>query len=268
MARLVIFAKGNLDLRDSLHSMHLGSQLSWNGLNEIVRARCPGTTIRVRHETWTRSDALLASTGRVPPELAERLLPLGAYSPPSQFSQALFETDADAYILSLQPDITNPLLRNRVGGQLFYAYNRENWPLKDQLWLRQNFIEVAPLGVEQSMRNFEHIIERLRARRVAPILIYNLSAVVPGEWVHSYEGLDEIFSIRIRRFNLALVELSRRTGVSIVDVDRILARAGADRLKLDAIHLAPEGCRLVAEEVVRIFEDLGLLSHGEMQPCV
>jgi hypothetical protein len=76
MARLVLFAKGNLDLRDSLHSLIIGDQLLWNGLNEIVRARFPGTTIRLRHETWTRSDALLASAGDVPLELAERF-PLG-----------------------------------------------------------------------------------------------------------------------------------------------------------------------------------------------
>ena len=77
----------------------------------------------------------------------------------------------------------------------------------------------------------------------------------------------EIYSTRIRHFNLGLTELSRRTGISIVDVDLIVARGGADRLKIDALHLTAEGCRLVAEEVVRILEDLGLLTVAEMQPC-
>jgi hypothetical protein len=56
------------------------------------------------------------------------------------------------------------------------------------------------------------------------------------------------------------VELSERNGISIVDVDGIVARAGADRVKLDFIHYTPEGYRLIAEEVVRILDDLGIFS--------
>ena len=266
MARLVLFAKGNLDIRDSLHSLTISGKILWNGLNEIMRVRFPGATIRLRHETWTRSDALLASSGGIPLEFAERPLALGAYSLASQFSQLLFETEADAYILSLQPDISNFLFRQRLGGNLFCPNNHEGWPVEDQQWLRQNFVEAPPLDEKQSMGNFERIIERLRARNSAPILIYNLSAVVPGEWVHTYAGLDEIYSTRIRRFNLGLTELSRRTGISVVDVDKIVARGGADRLKIDALHLTAEGCRLVAEEVVRILDDLGLVAGAEMPP--
>jgi hypothetical protein len=267
MSRLVIFAKGNLDLRDSLHFLNIGGKVLWNGVNEIVRARFPGTTVRLHHETWTRSDALLASTGEVPPELSERPLALGAYSLPSQFSRALFETTADAYLLSLQPDITTCMFYDRLGRHLFYPNNCESWPIEDQIWLRQKYVEEVPLDVGQSMRNFEQIIERIRARSAAPILIYNLSAVVPGEWVHAYDGLGEILSARIRNFNVALIELSRRTGISIVDVDVIVARGGADRLKIDALHLNAEGCRLVAEEVVSILEDLGLLTGTERLQC-
>ena len=117
------------------------------------------------------------------------------------------------------------------------------------------------------MHNLTRIIARLRERSRAPILIYNVSAVVPGDSVHCYEGMGEIFANRIRRFNLGLVELSRQTGISIVDVDTLLARAGADRLKLDTIHLNAEGCRLVAEEVVRILDDLGCFPLAKAQQC-
>jgi hypothetical protein len=261
MARLVIFAKGNLDLRDSLYSLRLGGKIVWNGLNEILQERFPGTIVRIRHETLTRTDALLATSGRIPSELAASSLALGAYSPASQFSQAVFETRADAYVLSVQPDILNSLLRHRVEDYLFYPYNREQWALAERGWLRQKFFEVAPLDVESSMHNFERVIERIRAFHEVPILIYNMSAVVPGEWVHAYDGLDETLSTRIRRFNLGLVELSRRTAISVIDVDSIFARAGVDRLKIDALHFTPEGCRLIAEETVRILEDLGILTE-------
>ena len=42
-------------------------------------------------------------------------------------------------------------------------------------------------------------------------------------------------------------------------VDRVVARAGADRLKLDSVRLNAEGSRLVAWEVLRVLEDAGRL---------
>jgi hypothetical protein len=37
-------------------------------------------------------------------------------------------------------------------------------------------------------------------------------------------------------------------------------------LKLDALHLTAEGCRLVADEVVRVLEDLGLFQAARAAP--
>jgi lysophospholipase L1-like esterase len=115
------------------------------------------------------------------------------------------------------------------------------------------------MDVTQSFINLERIVERIRSRTDAPILVYNLSPIVPGQIVHSLQGLGETFATRIRRFNLALADLSETSGISIIDVDEILARAGADRLKVDAMHLEPEAYRLIAEEVVRVMTDLGVL---------
>jgi lysophospholipase L1-like esterase len=265
--RLSLFAKGNVDVHDSLHSCVVAGELQWNGVNDILRQRHPGTLIRLKHETWTRSDALLAARGRVPDELKARELPLGAYPLDSQFSTALFETRADAIVLSIQPDTATGLLRRRGDGFLFYPNDSVRWPPADRAWLSGAFEQVAQLDVEASMANFEQIVERIRLGSEAPILIYNLSPIVPGEMVHCLQGMGETFATRIRRFNLGLADLSERTGVSIIDVDSLLARKGADRLKLDAFHLTAEGYRLIAEEVVRVLEDLGLLEPQEAVEC-
>lgn len=259
LSRLTIFAKGNLDVRDSLHSQRLGGALVWNGINEALRERAPGLTVRLKHETWNRSDALLAASGAAPAELVERNLPMGAFPPASQFSRALFETDADVFALSIQPDIFTRLARHRRDGFLFTPHNLGAWPAEQRAWLREAFTVEDYLSVEASMANMARIIARIRERSAAPILVYNVSSVTPGEHVHSHEGLDELFSTRIRRFDLGLIELSRATGVSIIDVDTVLARAGADRLKIDTNHLTGEGSRLVAAEVVRVLDDLGVL---------
>jgi hypothetical protein len=259
MRRLTFFVKGNVDVHDSLHSCRIAGSLAWNGVNEVFRTRRPDLVVRMKHETWTRSDALLRSDGTVPTTLGSRKLDLGVYAAPTQFSLALFDATADAVILSIQPDVSTLLMRHSGEGFLFYPHGSENWSSGDRQWLKAEFESLGLADVEESMANLGSIIERIRARSAAPILIYNLSPIVPGESIHCHLGMGEALSTRIRRFNLGLVRLSEKTGISIVDVDSLLARHGADSLKIDAMHLKPEGYRLVAEEVVRVLEDVGAL---------
>ena len=261
MRRITLFLKGNVDVYDSLHSCRLGGRVTWNGLNEVLRPQ--GVSARLKHETSTGAQALLEAGGDVPAELADFDPPLRAYPLESQFSARLFESDADAFILSVMPEIAARLVRHREKGFLFSPYEAAGWPAPLRERLAREFVEVPPSTVEQSMEALEGVVERLAARSDAPVLIYNLSCAAPGDFIHCHLGLEEAFSTVARRFNLGLIELSARTGVSIVDVDAVLARAGADRLKLDATHLAPEGCRLVAQEVARILADLGVLEEED-----
>ena len=258
MKRLTVFAKGNLDLRDTLHALRIGGEVVWNGIGEVLRARHPGWSVRVRHETLTRPDALLAATGVVPPELADRNLALGAYPAGSQFSTAFLEADCDAFVLSIQPSVKMSLWRRRGEGWMFMPECWHLWSEADQAWLHENFDDLGPVGVEQAMRDLAEVVARRRETSAAPILIYNLCAALPGEHLHVHAGMEDILSTRLRRFNLGLVELSQATGISVIDVDAALSRAGADRLRYDPMHLNAEGCRLVTEEVADVLEDLGL----------
>ena len=263
LGRLTILAKGNLDVRDTLHSLRVGGKVHWNGINEIVRARFPSTVVHVRHETWTRSDALLEATGSVPADLAQRALRLDPHSPASQFSVALFATNADAIVLSVQPDVAMPLARHRQQRYLLHPGHWQSWPEEDRRWLRDDFAPEGPLDVAASMRNLALIVARIRRHSIAPILVYNVCSVVPGDTVHCHAGLGDTLATRIRRFNVGVIELSQRTGISVIDVDAVVARAGAERLQLDAFHLNAEGCRRVAEEVVRVLDDLGVFAATE-----
>jgi lysophospholipase L1-like esterase len=203
----------------------------------------------------------------VPKELTERSLQLGTYPTASQFGTTLFDTDADVVILSILGETATALYRHKEEGYLFYPANLETWIPEDRHWLRSNFERADLLEVSQSMENFANIIARIRSRRDVPILVYNTSSVIPGEAVHNYQGLDETYATRCKRFNLALTSLSKEIGISIVDVDTIIARSGADRLKIDAMHLTADGYRLVAEEVVRVLTDLGTVPAPEDESC-
>ena len=259
MKRLTIFAKGNLDVRDTLHSLRIGGEVQWNGINTLLRERNSPLTIRIRHEPSIGSKVLADATGEIPEAFADRALPLDPYTPAVQFGRSVFDTAADVFVFSIQPDIQIAPLRHRQEGFLFYPNNFEQWGEADQAWLRRDFSPGRLPDADEAMANLETIVGQLRAVRDVPILIYNVSSAIPGETVHCYEGLDAAFSTRIRRFNLALVELSHRTGISIVDVDRVVATHGASALKLDTTHLTALGCRAVAAEVLRILEDCGTI---------
>jgi hypothetical protein len=260
VARLTILAKGNADLRDCLIGRREGDTVGWNGLNDVLRAQHRGWRAHVRHETFARSDAMLAGDGVVPASLVGTPLPLAAHSAQSQFATRLFDTACDAISLSIQPDVMNGLARHRGDGHLLHPDGADGWDAPDRERLARDYRGVPPLEPDRSMANFATIIARLRERGDRPILIFNMSPIVPWERVHNHQGLAEGLAYRITRFNLALVDLSRRTGISIVDVDAVLARAGASRLKVDAVRLTSAGCALVAGEVVRILADLGCLS--------
>jgi lysophospholipase L1-like esterase len=258
MKRVTLFAKGNLDVHDSLHSCRIGGELLWNGINEVLRATNRDVTARVRHETMTRSDALLHAEGTVPDAVRQRALQLGAYPVESQFSRAIFDSAADVFILSLLPDVASGIMRHKADGYFFYPSESSRWAAEDKDWLKAEFEALNPLSVSDSMANLAAVIGRIRERSDPAILIYNLSPIIAHETIHCYLGLGETLSTRIRKFNLGLTELSEETGVSIIDVDTIVARHGADPLKIDAMHLTPAGYKLVAYEVVRVLDDLGL----------
>jgi hypothetical protein len=261
MARLTILAKGNADIRDSLYALFENGRPVWNGLNAVLRDEDPAWRAGIVHETLARSDALLAAGGAIPPALCERPLPLAAYQPAAQFTTKLFDGGQDAIILSIQADVMNGLARHRGDGHLLYPHDAGNWPKEDRQWLSAHYEPVDRLTAAQSMSNLEAIVARVRAAGDAKILIYNMSPFVPWERIHNYHGMGETLGARIRSFNLALIDLSRRTGISIVDVESVVAREGAERLKLDLVALTVDGQRAVAREVARILRDLGVLGE-------
>jgi hypothetical protein len=260
VARVIrIFARGNTDVRDSLLWSRVGGVLEWNGVNEVLRARHPGVIAKVRHETCTRID-LLPLPGETlpspPAELAQRL-PFGAHPLARQHCSALFDAPADAVIFSLQSAVNNTLVRHRRDGWLLLPDGFDTWDAAPRAWLESECENAGLAPIEPTLQRLEQLIRAVQERLGAPVLVYNLSPVIPGERTHCWLGAEDALGLRVRRFNIGLADLATRQDFSIVDVDRILACAGAERLKIDMVHLKTEGLRLVAEEVVRILEDRG-----------
>jgi len=260
--RLTIFAKGNADVRDSLLALIEDGVARWNGINVALATRQPGWRARVIHEVSARSDVLASADGAVPAGSATFASSLGAFAAERQCSPRLYAGEADVVVLSIQADVMNRLAVHRGDGRALYPHDLDNWPTEHRARFVRDYADAPPLDSDAAMQALARVVARLHEAGDPAILIYNMSPIVPWERIHCYAGVPETLAIRIRRFNLALVELSRLTGVSIVDVDAVVARGGADRLKLDAVSLTAEGCRLVAEEVVRILVALGRLPEA------
>jgi hypothetical protein len=260
VARVIrIFARGNTDVRDSLLWSRVGGVLQWNGINEVLRARHPGVVAKVRHETCARID-LIPLPGETllspPAELAGRL-PSGAHPIASQHRSALFDAPADVVVFSLQSAVLSSLVRHRHDGWLFMPDDFDSWDAKSRAWLLSECENAGPAPIEATLARLERLIDAVREHLGAAVLVYNLSPVVPGERTHSWIGAEDAVGLRVQRFNVGLMELATRQDFSIVDVDRLMACAGAERLKVDMVHLKAEGLQLVAEEVVRILEERG-----------
>jgi hypothetical protein len=260
-----IFARGNVDVKDSLLWSRVGGEVQWNGINEVLRKRHPGIVAKVRHETCSRLDLipLPGETLDAPPEDVARRLPSRAHPIESQHRTALFDSPVHAVVLSLQSAVNNSLVRHRRDGWLLLPDDYDTWDAASRAYLVAECENagLAPLG--ETMNRLERLAEAVEEKLGAALLVYNLSPVVPGERTHCWLGAEDSLSLRVRRFNLALAELSARLGFSVVDVERIVACAGAERVKVDLVHLTAEGWRLVAEEVVRILDLRGCLDGPE-----
>ena len=58
------------------------------------------------------------------------------------------------------------------------------------------------------MQRLQQLILAVEEQLGAQVLIYNLSAVTPGEQIHCWLGAHESIALRVQRFNLRLAELS------------------------------------------------------------
>jgi hypothetical protein len=255
--RIRVLVKANLDLRDALFAQRTAGELTWNGYNELLRPR--GWCAEVRHETFARSDVLLQLPRQVPAELVGSGLDLDPFPADAQFRSRIFSDGFAAVVLSIQPDVTHRVWEHRREGYRFYVPpgSLSRWPEPRRQWLREECEPRDLLEPDASLANFSRVVERIRASFACPIVIANLSPWVADERLHSYRGVTASLSERIKRFNLGLLEVSRALDVSILDIERVLAEAGAKAHTDRLLRLDPAGCRLVAQELLRILEERG-----------
>jgi hypothetical protein len=200
---------------------------------------------------------------------------------PDYFRPRIFEPDfvlsgkdgderfkKDIIIFSIGPDVVRSLYRHKEYGFLVdpggYWLNRSmEEVLSDPsaaIWFKKNFVKEGKVSVETFAANIERLVNLLKQKTDAIILILNVLTVEPGSRTHNYQLIPDAHEIRRREFSLALVELSRTLDFYLADVDRALKKAGLRDTQMDFAHYPDEVYPYIGREVFRILQDLAVFS--------
>jgi hypothetical protein len=113
------------------------------------------------------------------------------------------------------------------------------------------------------------VIDTVKRRTGAHVLIANAATFDPMLRASSLFGIDpEPLSLRAHRVDLVLLNISHLLGVSIINLDRITAEAGAGKVIPEALALTQEGSALFRDETVRILGDYGFFDDRPLAPQV
>jgi hypothetical protein len=231
------------------------------GCSEDADARRLRSQLRVAGERGARVDILRQARAGAPGDQPAPRFDVDRGGIDDPFASRLFVEPPDAVVLALRPNVTDVAWRHREHGYLVSP--APDWPARWSDARRSWFSECfEPLG-RLEPREFEDqlalLVAAIRATSAAAVLVVNCSSFDPADSRFAYRGLaDDSLSLRVHRFNLGLLEVSGREGVSIVDADRILGEMGAGRHVLAPFRYSIEGWQAVGRECLRILDELGV----------
>ena len=267
---LHIFLKGNDDLKDSFLSHVDGGGKLDHGLRGLVHDKYGGAfSIEIIHEPCGRSDLLLQQLDMV--AVPEELTRHGADDHGElavPFHSRIFAEKTDVAVFSLQPEITHSLWQHRQEGYLFYPPPRweEEWPAPRKQWFQERFRAIGLLDVKQFQANFARLIREIKERIGAHIIVCNCSTYDPEDQTTNYRKVEETMPLRSQKFNLALMEMSILEGISIIDVDRLIAELGGEKHVQKLFSYSTEACQAICREFVRVLEDIGFFENRLLVP--
>jgi hypothetical protein len=169
--------------------------------------------------------------------------------------RALLEQPHRLVIFSLLPAVSVPALRHRSGG-VFLAHRglRASWSPEMRAAVASECSAVLPLSSHDSAMALEPVIERLQARGSAVAVCTAFRHVKEPLEHRAGEGAPALREV-IRRMNLEVAHLSRRTGCFVLDLDRPLAQAGGAALNADCFGGNGRAAEIALEEFAALVLD-------------
>jgi hypothetical protein len=89
------------------------------------------------------------------------------------------------------------------------------------------------------------------------VILVNGSTLDPHDVVSCYAGVGETGPLVVHRLDLELIELSMLDGISVVDVDRVVAELGGRDHVLGSFAYSTEVCESIRDEIAFVLDDYG-----------
>lgn len=264
--RLLIF--GNTDLADTLLSIDEGGKKLDGALSAQVGEKYQGATkILPSLEPGLRSDILLQRLQGKP--LPDGVAEMGLHE--SNFIAAQFHRpssdEVDIVALSLEPDVTQEAWRHNSDGYLLTPPPdwEDSWSNEQQAWLKHSFERCGRLSAAQSKQQLLQVIPLIKGELDAHAIVFNCSTVDPADQTYNYHGVGETVALRIQHLNRTIIEISVKEGISVIDVDRVIAELGAIEHVSRVLDYSKQACQTLCEEFLRVMEDIGFF---EKRPLI
>lgn len=212
----------------------------------LPSAACP----RVQFERGAPAVVLEQPRAGFPRELfREGLLPADFRG----CGEVLNDSPASIVVLSLSEDLASPVWRNRTDGSYFVSLPGGADPQRSA-WFAENYEFIDEFDPELSLRSFEAIIARLTAGTPPrTVCLCNVFRGLRRSTRHRYFNAPPDRRERALQLNLHAIELSRRYGIVLIDIDCLLGAAGFSRL------LPQEMPALAGEELLTALQHCGAL---------
>lgn len=267
-----ILVKGDRDVIDSLLPLTQGGEKLEKGLQDLINEKYDRAfQIEIIYEPSGRSDLWLQQLekitslnelhdseqlGSFPSKQLETLLT-------RQSPTSLLAADIDIIVFSTQAEITKHLWQHRPTGYLIDI--PEDWEQQRSEVEKQDFQEffssTGLLSADQSQTNFSQLVQFLKEKTDAYIICYNCCDFDPSDRTTNYYNIGETLRLRIQKLNLALLKLSMQEGISIIDVESLLAELGAGQHVIAALNYSPEADRAICQEFLRVIIDVGFFEN-------
>jgi hypothetical protein len=197
----------------------------------------------------TRPDWLGPESAGLPPALVKRGLL------PDEDAGALLAQQHHLVILSLLPAAAMPALRHRDGGAfLVHRGIRAGWNDHAHAAVAAECVELLPLTPEAAATLMEPVIERLIAAGTA-VAVCTAFRHVAGPLEFRRETGSTTLREIVRRTNLQVTRLSRRTGCFVLDLDRPLAQEGGAALRADCFGGGARAKEIALDEFAALLFD-------------
>ena len=259
-----LFIKGNDDLVDGLLSSVDGGARLEKGVKECVAETYEGKfSLEVVQETAVTTDILLQQLQGVKFPEALRAQGLDDAFLTSQFDSKLLEEESDIIALSILSDLLYPRWRHQGEGYMICPPLdwQQRWSSEQRDWFIQNFSPIGKVQADEYKENMTQLIQLLKEKSTAHIVLVGASTFDPDDETHNLHGKEDPQSMRALRFNLVMVQLSEEEGITVIDVDRILAELGCSEHVNHIFNYSDETYKAICEEFVRVITDVSFFEE-------